>query len=67
MIYIFVTKKRKVIAKNFKSEKQAYNYRYGMTTPVEIWGKANKVVDWLCKYRKQLLAKALIKQNGKYL
>lgn len=65
--YLFVTKKGRVIVKNFKSEKQAYEYRMKnlANTDIEIWGKT--VADWLAKYKLKWLDNALIKLDGKYI
>ena len=67
MIYVFITKKGKVMAKSFSSQKKAYDYRWTIKAPIEVWGKASKVTDWLYRYKKQLLTKALIKMNSRYI
>jgi len=55
MKYIYITKKGRVIVKDFKSQKQAYDYRWRIRDSVLVWDKASGVVSWMTKNKPRWL------------
>ena len=67
MKYVYITKKGKVIVKDLKTQKQAYDYRWTIKDSILVWDKASGVMSWMARYKPKWLTNALIKANGKYI